>query len=197
MDKYFGKLKERVQRSGFVNDALWEELQAHGTVMQVKKNEHLIQQGSKKRNVFFIVSGSFMHSMISETGYSQAVWFFFDDSFDFTTCLDSFFLNEPTKYRLTAMEESIVIKYSKRAIDKLIEHHPAFNEFFRINITLDMIMIYEYRNYSLVNTPLDTMKYLEAKCPKFSKRVSSKNMAHFLGISPEWYSKLKKRLDTE
>ena len=65
MDKYFLKLKERIQRSVFINDALWEELKTHGTLIHVNKNQNLIQQSSKSRNVYFIASGSFMHSLIS------------------------------------------------------------------------------------------------------------------------------------
>ena len=197
MDKYFSRLKERIQRSVFVSDVLWAELQAQGTIIHVKKNEILVNQSSKQRNIFYIASGSFMHSLVSETGYSQAVWFFFDETFDFTTCLDSYFLNKPTKYTITAMEDSVVIKYSKQAMDNLIKNYPAYNEFFISHITLDLVILNEYRAYSLVNGPLDTMKYLEENCPEVSRRVSSKNMAHFLGISPEWYSKLKKKLDTK
>ena len=197
MDVYFDKLKERIQRSVFVSDDLWNELRTKGTLINIKKNENLVMSGSKNRNVFFIASGGLMHSVVSESGYSQAVWFFFDDFFDFSTSLDSFFLNEPTKYSISALEDSVVIKFSKQTIDHLIQEYQTFNEFFMTNITLDFVMIYEFKSYSLVNTPLDTMKYLKSNYPHMTKRVSSKNMAHFLGISPEWYSKLKKKLETE
>jgi len=191
------KLKKRIERRAPVNDALWIELQEHSKVMHFKKNEVLINYSSIHKYVYFVVSGSFISTLVLENGVEQAVWFYLEDIFEFALCMDSYYLDEPTKYEIRALEDSTVIKFNKQIIDSWVLKYPSFNEFYRCDIIFDFIRTQEISAYRLVHTPLDFIKYLQNKYSLLISRISSKDMAYFTGISPEWYCKLKKKWSLE
>ena len=179
-----------------ISKDLWEEINEHSELISVKKNDVLINYGSRHKHAYFIASGSFVTSTISEDGDKKSVWFHFDELFNIAVCTDSYFLNEFTKYEIKALEDSKVIKFNKHHVDLWALKYPLFNQHYHSNIIFDFVSLHEIRAYRLSHSPTKFLDYLNKKYPTFNKRVSSKNMAHFIGVSPEWYSKLKKKMSS-
>ncbi|MEM6629085.1 MAG: Crp/Fnr family transcriptional regulator [Bacteroidota bacterium] len=191
------KLKAKIDQKGYsFSEDLWREIQQHGKERKINRNEVLIDFGSHYEHVYFIAQGSFMTSMISESGDKRAVWFHLDELFEMATCLDSFFLKEPTKYEIKALEDSIVLQFHKAKVDLWVQQYPAFNRLYLSDIVRDFIAVNELRAFRLANPPREFLTYLDTHYPLIKERISSKNMAHFLGVTPEWYSKMKKKMES-
>ena len=194
--KIYDLLKNKLECSGLsLNSNLWEEMQTQSKVMTLKKNEVLVNVGSKQKYVYFVSEGSFVVYLFTQDGGRKAVWFHFDDLFSMAAAADSYYLNEPTKYEIGAMEKSTVIRFSKQSFDLWILKYPLFNQFYIKGITYGRVIVQEARAQRLVCSPEQYYFYLSEKFPSMVKKVSSKNMAHFLGVSPEWFSKIKKRMN--
>ena len=191
MHEIFKKIIEK--NSNPINARLWEEIKTKSQLITLEKNEILISYGSNHKYVYFVTSGSLVVSTISEDGNEKAVWFHLADVFNMATCVDSYFHNKATIYQIKALENATVIKFSKNNFDTWIQNYPSFNQYYINGITEDSIAIQELKALRLVSTPEQFLKILKERYPSLINRVSSKNMAHFLGISPEWYSKLKKK----
>ena len=192
----FYKLKSRIQQKGRVlSEEVWNEIEQHAEVLSLKKNEVLIEYGSRHKYVYFVAQGGFMTSLITENGKKRAVWFHLEEVFEMATCMDSYFLNEPTKYEVKAIEDSTVIRFNKPHVDLWVLKYPSFNQIYIADIIADYIAVNEMRAFKLAHAPLEFLDYINQKYPIIATRVSSKNMAHFLGVSPEWYSKLKKKIE--
>ena len=189
------KLRAFLEASGqqSFSQSFWEEIAIYDAITPIKRREVLIPYGSRPKCGYFIVSGGFSTSMISDSGDKKALWFNLDVQFPMVICPDSYFLNEPTKYEVTALENSEVIKINKQHVDQLAEKYKSFGQFYFRDVVTNCITINEIRNYMLSHTPLQFLDYIKKNYPAYFDRLSSKNMAHFLGISPEWYSKLKKK----
>ncbi len=187
-----GNLEGKIQ---FLSTELWEEMQMQSNVITLKKNEILVNVGSKQKYVYFIVSGSLAVYSFTNEGERKAIWFHFDDLFSMAAAPDSYYLNEPTKYEITALEKTCVIRFSKQSFDLWILKYPRFNKFYIEGITLGRVIVQEARVQRLISTPEQYYCYLSEKFPSMVSRISSKNMAHFLGLSPEWFSKLKRRMN--
>lgn len=186
-------LKRRIERIGPVSDDLWTEIKEHANLKSIRKNEVLISYGSLCKNVYMVASGSLMTSLILANGDSKAIWFSFDEHFWAVSSLDSFFLDEPSKYETVAMESTTVIEVHKQKLDAWIEKYPVLNACFREDITHDFVAINEMRNYGLVHPPAKYLAYIKEKYPFIFTRVPAKYIAQFLGITPEWYSKLLRK----
>lgn len=189
------KLNEGIKQFGPVEDAFQEELTANHKVIDVKKNEVLIRYNTISKDVYLILEGSFICSQISESGSTQAIWFHFEDFFDSVATLDSFYMDEHTKYEIKAMEDSKVVKISKQNLDRWIETYHAFSQFFLRNIIQDFVIIYEARSCLLTYNSLEFLRYTKRKFPFLFERLPAYYIAEFMGITPEWYSKLQKKLN--
>ena len=190
------KLKSRIEESGKVEDEIWVEVAKFVKPKEVKKNEILVRYSTTSQEAYFILSGSFVCSQISESGVQKAIWFFFDEVFNFMTCPDSFFLQEPTKYELKAMEDSTILSINKKRIDHWITNYPGFNRFFIDDFTKEFVKIYEARSNLLTFSSLEYLQYVHDKFPFLLSKLPAYYIAEFMGISAEWYSKLQKKLRT-
>ncbi|MEM6318577.1 MAG: hypothetical protein AAF960_12975 [Bacteroidota bacterium] len=190
----YNKLKEKLEkRSQFIEEDLWQAIKTNSERITVKKNEVLIPIGSRQKYVYFIASGSFIASIVTANGDKRAIWFHFDELFSIVTCPDSYFLNEATKYEVSAIEDATLLRFQKEMVDNWVLAYQSFNQFYINDIIAEFMIMNEIRAIQLSHTPLQFLSYIRKNYPTIIDSVSSKNLAHFLGVSPEWYSKLKKK----
>ncbi|MEM1260615.1 MAG: hypothetical protein AAGC45_09945 [Bacteroidota bacterium] len=189
------KLKERIQEAAQVSESLWNEIKTNVEILSLEKNEVLIPYGSKDDNVYVILSGCIESSLRTATK-SHAVWFYFENFFDIVIAMDTYFMNEPTKYQFKALEPTTLAIQKKVLVESLLEEYLSFNRFFRKDIAYHLGLIYEINAYRLTNTPMDFFSYLNSKYDAMFNRIPANKMADFIGISPEWFSKLQRNTNS-
>jgi CRP-like cAMP-binding protein len=103
------------------------------------------------------------------------------------------FLNErPAMTYIEAIEDSYIYQLSKNNMDKLFKQVPKFERFFRILMqnayTREQLRIIE--NLSL--TAEDRYESFLKKYPHIAQVVTQKQIASYLGITPEFLSAIRK-----
>ena len=190
-------LKQKLASVIPVSPSLWNQISNEWKEVYVKKGEKLVHFGALNTKVFIVISGSLEISLILSDGSSKSVWFFLDELFNVATTPDSAFLNTPTKYEVTALEDSVLLQSDCHTLDRTAEKFPELYKFKAQGILHDSILMNEIRNHIITYKPLDFVKYLYNNYPIFIERIPSKHIANFMGITPEWYSKLKKKIRHE
>ncbi|MEM9339446.1 MAG: Crp/Fnr family transcriptional regulator [Bacteroidota bacterium] len=182
--------------AGHPDPDLWKEIKEKSKLKTIKKNKVLVDVGSNQKYLYFVAIGSFVVLATSKEGEQKAVWFHFDELFYIATAPDSFFRDQPTKYEIRALEDSVVIRFSRPCFDLWISKYPSFRRFYHQCIITDNVLRQEIKTQCIISCPKEFLAYLKASFTPFVDRVSSKYLAHFLGMSPEWLCKLKKRMVT-
>lgn len=177
-------------------EEFWHEIQSQAKTESVSKNEILVRYYSKSQDVYFVESGSFVCSQISDSGKSTAIWFYFSDIFENVACVDSYFNGENTKYEIKALEDSTVTRFHKSTIDSWFNKYDAFKRFYVESIIQDFLTIFEARSSLLTFTSLEFLQYTKTRFPFIFDRLPAHMIADFMGITPEWYSKLQKKLES-
>ena len=162
-------------------------------IIFVKNKSNLVNIGDVNQNCYFIIEGGFVaRSFYFDSQKIAATNFFLHDYFPFMACVDSFFNGAITKTELIAIKNSLVLAFHKSEIEKLMVENQ------------DILLLYLHmmseivRNESELKTVLigsskkDIYGYLIEKCNPVIKHVPGKYIAEFMGITAEWYSKLKK-----
>lgn len=110
------------------------------------------------------------------------------------TDLQSFFTGAPSKYHVEAMEEGEVIKLRKEGKEEMFRKIPALNIYFRI-LYQNAIISQNERILNVLSTTADE-RYLRfiKKYPALENRVPQYLIASYLGITPEFLSKVKTRI---
>ncbi|MEM6842685.1 MAG: Crp/Fnr family transcriptional regulator [Bacteroidota bacterium] len=190
------RLRERMEQLVPVSDTLWEEIVSRSKKVKLKTGEVLVPFGSVNRFSYFLLSGSCVCSQASKSGKTRVIWFYFHDLFEFFGTPDSLFNGEPTKYELRAFTNCEIIKIHRSSIDELVAADKNFNDFFIRRILFDYITVFEARSYLLTYTSSEFLEYISDKYPLIIERIPAKYIADFIGVTPEWYSKLKKELNS-
>ncbi|MEM1337193.1 MAG: Crp/Fnr family transcriptional regulator [Bacteroidota bacterium] len=188
------EFKKKIETYVKISPEFLSELQHSYKLLELKKNEILVPHGAIYRKAYFISEGSFKSSLLTPEGISKTTWFYFDQLFSVIPIKDSFLSGTPTKYEIEALEDSKVLELDTGIINSWLLKFPEFNEFFRNDMITDFIMIEEIRTHLICYSKKDFLKYLRVNFPIIVARTPSHALADFMGITPEWYSKLKKEL---
>jgi CRP-like cAMP-binding protein len=110
------------------------------------------------------------------------------------TDMYSFAMNKPAMQFICAIESSSVFQLQKDDFDKLLLKVPSFERFFRI-LMQNAYIREQLRVIQNLSMPAEEryIKFLE-KYPHVAKRVSQKQIASYIGVSPEFLSAMRKRL---
>ena len=188
------KFKNKIEKYVKVSDAFLVELERACKPIELKKNDILVHHGGVYWKAFFVVTGSFKSSLLTPEGILKTTWFYFDHLFNIIPIRDSFLSGKPTKYEVQALENSTVLEIDMNTVNSWLQKFPEFNEFFRLDMINDFIMGEEIRTHLVCYSKKDFLRYLFESYPIIVSRTPSHALADFMGITPEWCSKLKKNL---
>jgi CRP-like cAMP-binding protein len=163
-------------------------------LLKFKKDDVLVRYGTVHKKTYFIVTGSFKSCMQTPNGDLQTVWFYFDELFYIIPVLDSFILNGPTKYEILAMEESVVIEMDDVNFEFWSSKYPEFSKFTMMDMIKDFMIVDDIRSHLICYSKKDFLSYLSKAYPIIINSTPCNTVADFMGITPEWYSKIKKKI---
>jgi len=162
-------------------------------VVSVKNRTTLVEVGEISQHCYFIVEGGFVaRSFYFDNQKKSTTNFFLNDYFPFMGCLDSFLTGKKTKTELIAIKKSTLLAFHKSEFDKLLfENYDILLSFTQL---LSEIALNETElKVVLINSSKkDIYEYLIEKCNPVIKNVPAKYIAEFMGITAEWFSKMKK-----
>jgi len=163
-------------------------------VIDVKSKHLLLNHGEVCKNIYLIVDGGFVCRHIHEkTGSAKTINFYLDDLHPIMACLDSYFTQTPTNCELRAVSDSLVLALPKTVVDSLVESDEYFAKFYRETLSTAMTEENELKTNLISFSSKEKYDFIIKEMPSVIKRVPSKYIAEFCGISAEWLSKLKKQ----
>jgi hypothetical protein len=162
-------------------------------VIFIKNRTNLVNIGDINQNFYFIIEGGIVaRSFYFDSQKIAATNFFLNDYFPFMGCLDSFFTGVKTKTELIAVKNSLVLAFHKPEFEKLIAENQDILLLYLQMMTEILRNETELKTVLIGSSKKDIYEYLIEKCNPVIKNVPAKYIAEFMGITAEWYSKLKK-----
>ncbi len=160
---------------------------------QVKARKLLLQEGEVCKSSYFVISGCLRGYTVDKNGiehvlnFAPADWWIGD--------IYSIITQKPGMLNIEAIEDTEYLILSMANQEKLYLEIPKFERFFRIII----------QNYLVANQQrlIDSMslsaseRYLNfcKVYPSLINRLPQKQIAAYLGVTPEFLSKLKSKLN--
>lgn len=159
---------------------------------KVRRNQFLIQPPDVAIYEHFVISGCLVQYYLDDNG-TQHTLIFAPEGW-WTTDLPSFLTGQASRYHIEALEDSEVLIIAKEALDKLLEKVPALNSYFRI-LYQNAVMAQEERLLNVLSTKVEEryLRFLK-KYPQLENRIPQYWIASYLGVTPEFFSRVKSRL---
>lgn len=160
---------------------------------EIKRKEVLIFEGAPCRNLFFISSGLLRAYSHNDDGKEITVMFAKKDWW--ITDMNSFVNHTPSTVRIEALKNSTVLSINRNSLDNLFETIPSFNILWR-KLMQNAYCREQNRVVEILTMPA-SKRYLNftKKYPGITKSITQRQLASYLGITPEFLSTLKSNLN--
>ena len=175
-----------------------EELAYFNSLLQykkVKKKSFILRAGEKCDFEAYVIKGCIRVYYVNENGFEVDLLFATEDWW--ISDLASFSQQKPATLFIETIEESelLFINYSSK--ENLFKKTPQFERLFRIMVQRAYETIMD-RLISNISKPAP-VRYQEftKKYPNIPQRVPQHLIAAYLGISPEFLSKIRTRLSKQ
>jgi CRP-like cAMP-binding protein len=192
------------ENSNKFNDAIFKNISKHITLDEaelrhftsvltyktVSKKTYLLKEGQHCNAINYVVSGALRAFCLDKEGKEATIMFAVSDWW--VTDMYCFVQQKTAMMYIEAIEDSVICSVRKEDLDELYVKIPKFERFFRILMqnayTREQLRIIE--NLSLTaEKRYDS--FLE-KYPHIAQQVTQKQIASYLGITPEFLSAIRK-----
>jgi CRP-like cAMP-binding protein len=159
-------------------------------VKTLRRKATLLREGEVSRYQTYVVSGCLRTYSIDEAGREHIVMFAPEDWW--AGDLYSFLAEKPANYNVDALESTTVVQISKTDIDTLYTRVPKFERFFRM-LFQNAFVIHQNRVAgNLSRKAEERYKQFTLTYPGLEQRIAGKYIASYLGVTPEFYSGMRK-----
>jgi len=160
----------------------------------IRRKGYLLQEGDVCRNYYFIVSGCFKMFAVDPSGKEHNLQFSAEN--DWISDLHSFYSEEPSRLYIEALEPSVVLQIQHEDLLYLFINYHKFDRNFRI-ITERKYINFQNRILQNISSTAEE-RYLSfvKQYPGLVNRVPNTQIASYLGITPEFLSKIRKKIVT-
>ncbi|MBV7531039.1 Crp/Fnr family transcriptional regulator [Chitinophaga sp. sic0106] len=156
---------------------------------RVRKRTYLLQEGEVCDFEAFIVKGLVRTYFLSEDGTETILSFAVENWW--VSDLYSFTEQKPTNMFIETLEDSELLLIDYKSKQRLFEQVPQFDTMFRLLVQRSLFAL-QRRFHSLVSQTAE-QRYVAftEKYPEIVQRVPQNQIARYLGVSPEFLSKVR------
>ena len=151
-----------------------------------------MQPGKVTKYEYYVTKGCLKVYSLDRNGYEHVSMFAIEDFW--TGDMASFMLQQPSTYFIKALEDSEFLMISKKNFERLFQEIPKFERFYR-NLYQNSLVSYIRRaNEGISLTAEERYEIFLVKYPQIVNRITQKDLAAYLGITPEFLSMIRSKI---
>lgn len=160
--------------------------------LHVRQHDSVEKPNEVTRYFVHVVSGCLMSYFTDKEGvdhvmqFAQAGWW--------TGDLNSYVHQTPTTYTTRALSDSELLLLPQASMNLLLEKYPKFERYFRILFQNSMIAHQNRLVQNLSFTAEERYLAFQKKFAALEQFVPQKHIASYLGMTPEFLSKIRRKL---
>src|SRR5688572_31887166 len=160
--------------------------------ISIKRREIYLRAGKICKNSAFVIDGALKSFTVDEEGKEHILSFATRDWW--IADMYSYISRKPAVLTIEAIADSEVLLLSRDNQQHLFEKVPKFERFFRILIENALVANQQRLIDNLSSTAEQQYLHFIKKYPLIPSCVPQHNIASYLGITPEFLSKIRRRL---
>lgn len=157
-----------------------------------RKKDFVLRQGEVSRYTNFVVKGCLREYTVDESGKLHIDYFAPEDYW--VSDLYSYLTETPSTQNIDALEDTQVLQLSKTNMERLYIEVPKFERLNRILYQNSLVAHHRRLMANISGTAKERYFEFRQKYPRLEQRIPQKQIAAYLGITPEYISMLRKKL---
>ena len=162
-------------------------------ITNIKKKQHVLQEGQVCTTMYFITKGCFRQYIINDKGTEQTLQFGIE-SWWITDYL-SYHNHTPSNFYIQAVENSEVIAIEKPVLESLLIQIPKLERYFRIVSQKTFGAAQMRIKFLFTMSAEERYHHFNNLNPEFVQRVPQYMLASYLDFSAEFMSKIRAGLE--
>jgi CRP/FNR family transcriptional regulator, anaerobic regulatory protein len=158
---------------------------------QVARKEFILRESEACLCIYFVNEGALRAYYRDRDQNESIIMFALSDWW--ITDMHGFANQKPAMLNIDALEESTVLQLQKKDLDRLYDRVPKFERFFRVVMQNAYIREQLRVMQNLSMTAEERYDAFLKKYPHFAQRIPLKQIASYLGMTPEFLSVVRKK----
>jgi CRP-like cAMP-binding protein len=159
---------------------------------KVPKKTFLLQEGEVCDFEAFIIRGCIRTYYLDKEGVETILLFAVEDWW--ASDISSFSERKPSHLFIETLEECEFLTIDYASKSRLFEKIPAFERMFRLLVQRSLGVLQQRFYSSISETAEERYKQFLEKYPQIAQRVPQHQIARYIGVSPEFLSKVRSTL---
>ena len=156
---------------------------------KIRRKQFLYQEGDVCKYITFVNKGCLRTFAIDKSGIEHVFQFAIEGWW--IGDIESLKNETPTMMNTDALEDSEILMISKYDMDLLYEKIPKYEHFSRMILENAYIAHQQRILQNICFSAAQRYEYFLEKYPQLSTRIPQNQIASYLGITPEFFSKMK------
>lgn len=157
-----------------------------------RRKQYVLQEGDICTNMNFVVRGCLRMYKIDDQGNTHILQFAAENNW--INDLGSFHGIHPSALNIDALEDTVVLQITRDDLITLYTDAQKFHRIFRVLVENSYVRLQQRLLQSISSTAEERYKSFQDNYPDLVNRLSQVQIAAYLGITPEFLSRLRNRL---
>ncbi|MCH2045660.1 MAG: Crp/Fnr family transcriptional regulator [Saprospiraceae bacterium] len=188
---YQNQFKKVIQTISPISEELWALFIQDFEYYSCSKGDFLTKEGQIEHYLYFVLEGA-------QRGYhlykGQEVCIAFSFFPSFSGIPESFISQQPAKYYLQAVSDSKFLRITHHKLQALYEQYKPLERLGRIIAEQVLVGVLERQLELLAYTAEDRYRRLFKQSPHIFQLIPQKYLASYLGMKPETFSRMRKKM---
>ena len=156
-----------------------------------RKKQYVLQEGDASTNMHFVVRGCLRMYKVDEKGNIHIIQFASENWW--LTNIGSFYSGSPSEMNIDALEDTMVLQINFKDLTSLYVQAPKFDRIFRVLIENSYVALQRRLLMTISSTAEERYESFLKNYSHLLTRLPQTQIAAFLGITPEFVSRLRNR----
>jgi len=159
---------------------------------KMKRKEFFLEEGQVCHHYGFVVSGCLRTYAVDDSGKEHNLQFAAEQ--DWVVDLSSFYSDKPGKLYIETLEPAHLLLLEKNDVIQLYKRYPKFVRYFKVIFENKFVEMQNRVLQNISSTAEERYLAFLEQYPRLSNRLPSVHIASYLGVTPEFLSKVRKDL---
>ena len=154
-----------------------------------RKRQFVLQEGDVCTQFNFVIRGCLRTYKIDEKGHTHILQFATENYW--INDLGSFHGVRPSALNIDALEDTVVLQISRNDLVSLYKEAPKFDRIFRVLVENAYVRLQDRLLQNISSTSEERYESFLELYPHLINRLSQVQIAAFIGVTPEFLSRLR------
>lgn len=156
---------------------------------KIKRKQMILQEGLVCKHYSFVVEGCLKMYGVDEKGVEHNIQFAAEN--DWIADIGSFHSDKPSKLFIEALEPSALLQIEKQDLYFLYRSIPKLDRIFKVIIENKFVELQTRVLQNISSTAQERYQSFLDQYPQLALRLPNTQIASYLGITPEFLSKMR------